>query len=523
MVETNELTPRDITWEILRSTKNAAAIAVLGESLRTATARVRSEAVKTLFARREDLAYRQIILDWEACKAAALPLAADHRPQLDACTRDLMESGSLAEKRLAIEVINALKLTTSLKSLLAIALEPRHALQAQAAKCVLELCSHWGNAARRGTDKATLRTPMLETLYGYLIEYSNQRNTMLLDAWLALVHWDDAIQRGILADPGGNIYQALLERISSHQEPFVIQLLAGYVARTTTPASLLEILCQCDSPKLAEELAAMVDTPAWTTAKRRLRELPTLQCLKRIGNQSSKNFDYERRIWTVISYSSDDMHQVLNGALRLAKLGSAEGRKTACEVIKNCRIPSLDSMVSELQAVQAGIAPQGSLGTVLMEISHWSTSPSTALQQAAVGLFREFTIQNLMTQLPKWPTTMCRAMAQIVRLFEKNLTDFLAKELQSPAPKRRLAALQATHMLELPEAVSQFLLPMLEDPRLEVRVQVIDLLSELGTNLMDELLPQWLNDASSDIQDAARRAVRRRERRAKTQETEVSS
>jgi HEAT repeats len=517
-----ELTPRAETWEILRTTQNTAAIELLGKALPPASRRVQQDGLKVLFARREPAAYRGIISIWEDCKVAQSALAAEHRAQLDTCTRVILETGSLVEKRLAIEAIASLKLTSSLKYLIPIVLDGHHALQVQATKCMLELCVHWGAQTRSEQNSGAKRIAMLETLYGYLVEFPTHGNTVVLDCWLALVHWDDSLQRGIVAEPGGNIYPLLLERLRSNHEHYVLELLAGYVARTTTPKSLLELICNCDNPRLADEFAGMVDKPIWATVGRRLRDLPTLKCLKMVGLESSKNYAYERRIWTVISHSSDDIRHVLGGALRMAKFGSADGRKTAAEVVRNCRRPTLDAMVSELQAVKSGLAAAESLGTLLMEIAHWLSSPSTALQQAASDLFNEFTAQNLINQLPKWPNSMCKAMASIVKLYEKNLTDFLAKELQSPAPKRRLAAVQATHLLDLHDAVSQYLLPMLQDPRMEVRIQVIDLLSELGSNHLNELLPQWLNDPSSDIQDAANRALRRRDRRAKAQETGVA-
>jgi hypothetical protein len=78
-------------------------------------------------------------------------------------------------------------------------------------------------------------------------------------------------------------------------------------------------------------------------------------------------------------------------------------------------------------------------------------------------------------------------------------------------------------MLGHSETVSQNLLPMLDDPRLEVRVRVIDLLSELGGEVLDQMLPSWLNDVNTDIQEAAKRVMRRRERLKKVQPTEQLS
>ena len=53
---------------------------------------------------------------------------------------------------------------------------------------------------------------------------------------------------------------------------------------------------------------------------------------------------------------------------------------------------------------------------------------------------------------------------------------------------------------------------LLDDPRLSVRVSVIELLSAARHAAFEAMLPELLNNASTDIQDAARRAMRRIER-----------
>ena len=85
----------------------------------------------------------------------------------------------------------------------------------------------------------------------------------------------------------------------------------------------------------------------------------------------------------------------------------------------------------------------------------------------------------------------------------------LCEELQSPAPKRRLAALQLTHLVGVSDAVAEQLLPLLRDARLEVRIRAIDLLSAFGHESLKKIVPSLLEDVSTDIQDAAHRAVRR--------------
>jgi hypothetical protein len=510
----SELVPREATWEILKKTRNPAANNLLASLLRSTSSTLRRRCLTTLLDRKDPQADQRILENWELLDSSGLEFLSGHIQRLDRTVRLFLEGASLNEKRLGLAATVFFKLGSGLKSILPLVVDTHHALQPQASRCLMDLCVHWGGKARQSGDSFAMRGPMLEALYTYVVDYPQHQNKKILDAWLALCNWDDSLQRGLIADPSSAVYRELTNRLCHNTEPYSFELLAGYLPRATTPKLILNAICENTDARFATELTRLVDTQLWSAARRRLRELPTLACLKSNGDgEMTKNFDFQRRLWLLISVSETDVGRVLNGAVRLARLGSSEGRQAAAEVIMNCRLPEMDVLVSELQRALGGFAQPGSAGIALLEISKWIPGPSVVLKKAALELFKDWNLENLINQIPKWPNALCKAMAHVVGLSQENLTDTLVSAMKSPSPKRRMAALQATHLLNLPEAVSQFLLPMLEDPRLEVRVQVIELLGDLATNLMDEYLPDWLNDASTDIQDAAKRAVRRRERR----------
>ncbi len=508
----NQLIPRLITWNVLQDTRNEAAVAVLTSGLAVCDAHVRHLSLELLLARPESSAKKAILMHWENLSEEDLGLVQAHSQQFQTVAKDTLANGSLAEKRAVLPAIANLNLTESLAEIVKIVTDSRHALQVQANECLQELCRIWGERARTGRDVMSIRHPMLETLYGYLQDIPSHGCRQVVDAWLALVHWDDSLQRGLIADPGNTAFRVVLERLDESNERSVLQLLAGYALRPTTPRSVLKSLIQKAVPELALELTLIVDDDHFPGLLRRLRELEPLECLQDIELIKPKSFEEEKRLWMLVSASSQDFGQVLRGALRLAKSSGAEGRQIAADIVSQCRRPELEAVVAELQVTLAGIPKPDSFGPALMEIALWTTMPSVILQKAARTCLQDFTIQRLIEHIRIWPTTMCQAMAQIVGLMDANIADFLVKELESPSPKRRMAALQATQLLDLSEAVGKHLAPMLIDPRLEVRVRVIDVLSALGNEVIDELLPKLLSDASTDIQDAANRALRRRQR-----------
>ncbi len=521
------LMPRQITWETLEKSTNEAALALLVAGLASPSVEVRLQCLRLLLSRPEIHARRLILLAWDKLTEVEVDSIRGNTLYFQSAALDILENGSVNEQRLVLAAISQLQLSGCLSAVIKIVIEPEHALQSLANDCLLTICTDWGKKARADKDVPSVRGPMLETIYASLLEFPKHKCLEVVDAWLALVHWDDSLQRGLIGDRGHVAFCAVVDRLNATpsnptQYSHLLKLLAGYLLRATAPKSIHALVCEKTDPQLAVELASMVDTPNWVPLKRRLKELPMLASLQTLehGFQDCSLAD-KKRLWLLMSVSGKDYGQVLRGAVQIAKLGSAESRQVAAEIVKNCHKPELDVMVGDLQSALGGLAKPTSAGPALLDAVLWAQSPSVPLKQAAHELFEKFTVDSLIEQISHWPTSMCKAMAHVVGLLNSDLTSVLVKELESPSPKKRMAALRATQMLARAETVSQYLLPMLEDPRLEVRVRVIDLLSELGSDVLDRMLPGWLEDVNTDIQEAAKRVVRRRDRLKKAQPSEA--
>ncbi len=506
--------PRATTWEILEQTRNLASIATLAIGLKSNLPELRQLSLKTLLARSENAAKATIVVHWEHYDEQNIQLICAHASQFAEVASAKLAVGSLSEKRSALAAIAALDLHDSLDGLLDIAVDPAHALGHQATECLMQMCIHWGAKARLGKDVPSVRSKMLERLYNRLAVFHQHNNSKLIDAWLCLAHWDDALQRSLISDSRQTVYRPLMTRLQTCELHPVLQLLAGYVARSTTPKNVIEIIVQRDLPALALEIAKLNDQRTLAGTLKRLQQLPTLSCLTAIEAEIPKVAgEIERRLYLMIAASSNDLAPVLRGALRQSKLGTREARQTAAEMLRTCRRPELETWVPAIQAADLETTDNThTLGSLTRQIVTWLDSPSQVLNRAARDFLRDFTVENLLSQVRHWPAQLCKAMAGIVIAVEPNVTERLTRELQSPAPRRRLAALQATQLLDCADQVSETLMPLLEDPRLEVRVRIIDLLGALGHEALEQLIPQLLADASTDIQDAANRATRRMKR-----------
>lgn len=513
-MESTLCVPRSTTWEALRRSRNEAAILTLKAGIQGPDSNHRHQCLRALAGRQEKSARQTIILYWENLVERDLEFLRQ-QPELflDSC-EEMLQLGSMSDKRAAIATIAGLDLIELLDRLLQIVVDQRHALSSQATHCLLDMCERWGRAARDGQDMSSRRTRMLEKLYNQIVLYHEHKNPKVVDAWLRLAHWDDSTQRGLISDSRLDANREIIKRLEQSEEPAILELLAGYLGRKTTPKRILDILVNRTEPALAMHIAGLQSKTTLPQSIKHLKQLSPLKCLNDIESKlDQSNFEQDKRLWLLISASSDDNGLVLRGALKMSRHGTSEARMVAAEMLRNCRNTSLDTLVPALQSASIAAHEEDGLGNLVFEIAAWLDSPSVPLQKAATNFLKDFTLENLFEQVRHWPTQMCKAMAQVVRIVETDVSVPLSRMLQSPAPKRRMAALQVTQLLECADSVKDTLMPLLNDDRLEVRVRVIDLLSDLGYEPLEEEIPNLLNDASTDIQDAANRALRRFHRR----------
>ncbi len=516
--------PRSTTWEILQKSRNLAAVATLSTGLASPHAEIRRLSVKALLARGEEPARRAILLNWDKLDESDIALVRSESKQFVNAATSLLAKGSLSEKKSALAAITGLDLVQAIDSLLELAVNTRHALCGGATDCLQEICERWGQKARTGKDVPSVRTQMLERLHYKLALFHEHKSLAVVDAWLSLVHWDDSLQRGILSDPSHDVYRSIVQRLTQSEREPLLQLLGGYLWRSTTPKSITTTLVERPEPALAQAIATLLDAQTLPTALKRLRQLPPLQCLANLDIPGLQvGFDIQKKLWLMFAASSDDLPRILRGAIRLSKLGTADGRNGAAEMLRCCRKPDLATWVPAMQASMMHTGREGCLSDLMQEIAGWLESPSVVLKKAAREFLTDFSLKHLLDYVRQWPTQMCKAMASIVVLTERKIDEVLSLELQSPAPKRRLAALQVTEMLGCTDSVSRWLMPLLDDARLDVRVRVIDLLSALGHESLETLIPELLQDASTDIQDAANRAVRRLNRRQQQQDVNTAT
>ncbi len=513
MTSTTKSLPVTTTWDTLQQTRNEAAIQVLSTGLKSDIADLRHASLRAISGRKEHSARVAIILHWHHYDERDIEFLRGHQHGLSSACSHLLHTGSYSEKHFALAASEKLDFYEIVEQLLDIVLGSRSPLRQQATDCLLAMCERWGQQARKGKTSRTARRTMVDALHGRLVMFHEHQNTVLLDAWLKLAHWEDSAERGLIADPRLDAYWAIMERLSNSDDPAVLQLLAGYVGRHTTPSRVAEIIVERKDSRLMIELAKLADDESMPVIVKHLSRLPPMASIENLLPEIDEQpLVLQHRLWVLVAASSEDLTLVLQAATKLAAVGDDVSRHVAAEMLWHCRNNDLQVLVPALQSEQTNASAERTLGSLLREIASWVSSSTPVLQTAARRFLDQFTVVNLLTQVRVWPAPLCGAMAEIVRIVEPEAAEQLSRQLRSPAPKRRLDALQVTRLLDATHQVSEILMDMLDDPRLAVRVSVIDLLGSIQYEPLLAVMPQLLEDASTDIQDAGRRALRRLKR-----------
>jgi len=501
-----------VTWKLLENSRNQAATTVLSSGLNSTVPTVRHRCLKSLIVRHDEAGFRSILLNWEHYDVSDRELLHSHASNFVEPSRYLLQHGTIQEKKLALAAISDLDLTHSADILLEHVLDTKSYLHDSATECLVGMCERWGRASRRtGSLTGSLRQLLIKKLHGPVL--ANARIVELMDSWLALIHWDDSQQRSLLLDPGHSAYARMLDRMRETTSPSAMQLLAGYFWRVTTPQSIQEIILNKPDPQLAIEMAQLVTDEVLPVVLERLRYSPPIASMMHVDIRTVRlDTAVLRRLLLMMAASRDDLEWTLSTAVQLAQGSTMEARQQAADFLLWSRRPSLEQFVRMLQADSLCMPDQQKLMPLMDEIVSWLDGPSTILRQAAAHVLVDFTLDELFKHVGLWPAQLCRVMAQVVKHKEKRVKESLEDYLQNPSPKKRLAALQIVEWFQCGELVKDRLMSMLEDPRLEVRVRLIDTLSSLNDSVLDEIIPQLLQDANTDIVDAARRAVRRIER-----------
>ena len=185
-----------------------------------------------------------------------------------------------------IDLVDCLNQTASLARLIDLAQNHEDSLiRAASGEVTLALASplskavrHRGDGERINPESERFRQSIAELLGEAVERYNTHRNTDLLDAFLVISDWNDALFQRLLSDESPT-QETLLRRMRTSEHQSVLQLLAGFIRRRKIPGPVIGLLLRRHDAKFCETLLETIgDNPTPVTAIN-LREYGLTSCV----------------------------------------------------------------------------------------------------------------------------------------------------------------------------------------------------------------------------------------------------
>lgn len=498
------------TLKLLEETRNDAAIAVLAHGLAVNDPKIREASVRALLARRTDSAIKAIVQHWHILEPSDKKLLDNHWQLFVPNTLVMLKSQDTRDNRNAIQTVADLNLVEGFYDLIQISVNDTHLLCTEARHALNQLASRWGERARSGRDVPSVRIPMLQNLFASIYEYQQHRCVDVIDAWLRMSAWEDATLRSVLLDPGHPCYNQIMRRLRFSQEPQIIELLAGFLPRRSTPPVVLEVLAQRQESFLAFHLIEKYQNTLDEVSRYHLERMPRCECLFIFNTDelAHMSFSQQQTLAILRAANASSPHTVLQAAIDIERSDPIEGPKSASRLLKLLHGISIDVLGGAFGNQPS--EPERDLRGLIESVIHWRDHSNRQLADSTAKIFEEISLPRLLSQIPVGPSSLCEGIANLLKVLGYNFENDLAIEISNPSPRRRSLAVRAIAYLDLVPAYRSVLGSMISDSREEVRIAAIESLAADPSIETTRLLILAQNFPSSITNEAATLALKDR-------------
>lgn len=256
-----------------------------------------------------------------------------------------------------IDMVDCLNQTAALARLIDIAQNHEDSLiRAASGEVTLSLASplskavrHRGDGERINPESERFRQSIAELLGAAVERYNNHRNTDLLDAFLVISDWNDALFQRLMSDESPT-QETLLRRMRTSEHQSVLQLLAGFIRRRKIPGPVIGLLLRRHDAKFCETLLETItDNPTPVTAIN-LREYGLPDCLR--GGESfmrSLGSDRDGAMCNAYSIAMPHEPESIHLVIAMLERGGPSAIRTAELCLKRIEAPQLADWIAVLE------------------------------------------------------------------------------------------------------------------------------------------------------------------------------
>lgn len=491
---------------LLQNTRNPLAVPVLGSAIPNVPEPVRSRILAALVARGDAASMDAIAKNYHLYNEKERAMVATRARQLSKLVLGLLD-GSDSERKAAIEAICHLEVMEGVRSVIAIAENKGDPLAVYAQDRIY----NWGLALNQSSrSQSRARTELVEHLYQSLQRFDQHGCSLLVDALLATMRWDDSAVGVLLRTTTSRPFEHFLKTLRQSSRKEAIQLLIESLHQRQVPRTLLDLFYERKDKVFTEAFGNWAAKGLCTNARMNLvgmRELPCFQSVQ--ANDTEWTSAVRRGVWTAYAAAGAPLHQILQAVLQFLGLKTADDEATACILLSSLPPISFEKGVRDFLSIRQCDTDQVTHCYVqlLEEIPHQPKPVQKAIKQ----LFSEFHFQAFIHNLDRWDELRLRSIANVVKTVDDDWPTQLQEYLTSLSPKKRETGLiAAMHIGIATDAHWDAVVEAIYDEQQPVRLRAISLLPHCRQLEVENILHELLHDNDSSVRDAAETSLEQR-------------
>lgn len=510
------------TFELLASTANEAADAVLLAALDSTHREASDAALGALLQRRNPAAELNILRRWPTMSERWKAQLAQRPGWLTAAIRATVvhRDARLFETACAAAVFT--RDYDSLDVLIAAASDVANPFGRAAATATLELSEQILEELASPRDYRVRRDPQLQRSYVLpaleraAMNLAAHGRREVLEAFLLLTSRENAALKKLLQTPQERIFPALAEVLTTSPRPGIERLLLSYLDDPHAPLAALQIIGRRGDVSFVRQLARKIGPEPSSTVCANLKRIEAIPWIvANFGIVDALREPEQPGAAHLAAASSIPRDQALQIIAYVLKHGKVIARRVAAEALVDFNGSAANELVLRLlddddplvRTAAAGQLRPRNLPGAIERLVAVLDSPHPAERAAAQAGLAEFTLDRFAANFEQMTPAARLTAGTLVRRVDGNAVRRIRSDLAADSRGSRKRALELAVALDIVADLEEPIGALLHDDDQYLRIDAIRALAGSTGPRVQQLLRDALLDAHPLVQQAAEAAL----------------
>lgn len=513
------------TFELLKTTKNEAANAVLLAALDSPRAEIQRAALAGILARRNLAGHREIVARFHALDDGSKDLLKKNARRFtlalresvlsndrQTCLNGCMAARMLREYDLVPPLLHALEDESNANSDLA-----GETLMGLIHLLCDDLSPGQGSDLRR--DPEITSRQVLGALEGSVQRFGKHRRGEVLDAFLRLAPNDNLVLKQLLENPFDPAFRVLADLFVKSTQPSILRILVGFLDDPRAPSSVLGILGKRADREFVECLLRKIDERPSHAVAQNLKRMESLAWLKNnIALLDDLDEPLQRAAVQLAMGSAIPRPQAFSTIEHMLLRGKAAGRRAAALALEEFQgaeanalaLKALDDSNPEVQAAVLQQLRRRGIPGALGRLVHSLDSSQIEVRRAARECLGEFSFAEFLKNFDMLTEEARQNSGELVKKVDPHLAPQLRAELSSRSRRRRLRGLAITQLLGVAAQVESGVLRLMHEDDHMIRAAAAAALGRCHSRASRDELLEALGDRSLTVRESAAKSLEQR-------------